>query len=142
MASLLDLTKEQDKHIDHHLRKHQIVWLITVRPDGRPHAVAVWFLWDGETILIFSQPGNQKVRNLRHNANVVLAVDDTHKGDDPITIEGTATLLEPGEVDAMLPAYVEKYKDGLREIGLTPEQMAKEYSQPIRITPTRFVSPL
>ncbi|HEX4205531.1 MAG TPA: TIGR03667 family PPOX class F420-dependent oxidoreductase [Ktedonobacteraceae bacterium] len=139
MASLLDLTKERDKHIDHHLRKHQIVWLISVRPDGRPHAVAVWFLWDGETFLIFSKPNNQKVRNLQRSANVVLAVDDTHKGEDPVTIEGTATLLAPGEIDATFAAYVEKYKEGIKQIGATPEQMAKEYSQPIRITPTRVI---
>lgn len=139
MASLLDLTKERDKHIDHHLHRHKIVWLISVRPDGRPHAVAVWFLWDGETFLIFSKPKNQKVRNLRNNANVVLALDDTHKGDDPITVEGTATLLEPGEVDIALSAYAEKYKDDIKDLGFTPEQMAKEYSQPIRITPTRVV---
>lgn len=139
MASLLDLTKEQDKHIDHHLRKHKIVWLISVRPDGRPHAVAVWFLWDGETFLIFSKPKNQKVRNLRNNPNVVLALDDTHKGDDPITVEGTATLIEPGEADRTFSAYAEKYKDDIKELGFTPEQMAKEYSQPIRITPTRVI---
>ena len=139
MASLLDLTKERDKHIDHHLRKHSVVWLISVRPDGRPHAVAVWFLWDGETFLIFSKPNNQKVRNLQHNANVVLAVDDTHKGDDPIAVEGTATLLAPGEIDVTFSAYVEKYKDDIEQIGFTPEQMAKEYSQPIRITPIRVL---
>lgn len=140
MASLLDLTKEQDKHIDHHLRKHKIGWLISVRPDGRPHAVAVWFLWDGETILIFSKPKNQKVRNVRNNPNVVLALDDTHKGDDPITVEGTATLLDPGEVDITFSTYVEKYKDAIKELGFSPEQMAKEYSQPIRITPTRVIT--
>src|SRR6266581_2633201 len=129
MASLLDLTKERDTHVDHHLRKHSIVWLISVRPDGRPHAVAVWFLWDGEAFLIFSRPNNQKIRNLQHNANVLLAVDDTHQGADPITIEGTATL----------PAFVEKYGDRLKHIGSTPEQMAQEYSQAIQITPTRVV---
>jgi PPOX class probable F420-dependent enzyme len=140
MASLLDLTKERDKHIDHHLRTHKFAWLITVRPDGRPHAVAVWFLWDGETLLIFSKPKNQKIRNLRNNSNVVLALDDTHKGADPIAVEGTATLLEPGAVDITFSAYTEKYKESIKGLGFTPEQMAKEYSQPIRITPTRIVS--
>ena len=116
-----------------------MVWLNTVRPDGRPHAVAVWFLWDGETFLIFSQPHTQHVRNLQHNTNVLLAVDDTHKGADPITIEGIARLLAPGEVGTTNPAYVEKYGEAIKQIGFTPEQMAAEYSQPIRITPTRVL---
>jgi PPOX class probable F420-dependent enzyme len=139
MASFLDLTKEQDAHIDHHLRNHWIAWLISVRPDARPHAAAVWFLWDGESFLIFSRPKNQKVYNIQQNANVLLAIDDTHRGADPITIEGTATLLEHGTIDTTFAAYVEKYKDGMKNIGLTPEQMAQAFSQAIRITPTRVV---
>ena len=144
MASILDLTKERDAHIDRRLRNNIIVWLNTVRPDGRPHAAAVWFLWDGESFLIFSQPHTQKIRNLQHNTNVLLAVDDTHKGADPITIEGIARLLTPGEVGTTSPAYVEKYGEArylrnIWRIGFTPEQMATEYSQPIRITPTRVL---
>ena len=137
MASILDLTKERDAHIDQRLRTNRIVWLNTVRPDGRPHSVAVWFLWHNETILIFSRPNNQKIRNLRQNANVILSIDDTQQGDDPITIEGTATLLEPGLADTTLDAYVEKYGEAIKSIGFTPESMAAEYSQGIRIVPTR-----
>ncbi len=137
MASILDVTKERDAHIDLRLRENTIVWLTTVRPDGRPHAVAVWFLWDGETFLIFSKPQNQKVRNLQHNSNVLLAVDDTREGADPITIEGTATLLESNAIDTTLATYVAKYGAGMKHIGYTPEQMATVYSQGIRIVPTR-----
>ena len=45
-----------------------------MRADGRPHLVPVWFLWDGETLLIFSEPEKQKVRNLRANGQVSLAL--------------------------------------------------------------------
>ncbi len=139
MAPVLDLSQQRDKHIDQRLREDQMVWLISVRPDGRPHAVAVWFLWDGESFLIFSRPNNQKVRNLHHNTNVLLAVDNTDNGADPITIEGTAALLAPGEVALTLPAYTKKYGEDIKRIGFTPEQMAAEYSQAIRITPTRVM---
>ncbi len=139
MTSVLDLTKERHAHIDQRLRTDQIVWLTSVRPDGHPHSVAVWFLWDGETFLIFSRPKNQKVRNLEQNQNVLLAVDDTKQGSDPITIEGTATLLAPGQADTTLDTYVQKYGEGIKRIGFTPEQMAKEFSQGIRITPTRVM---
>lgn len=135
--AILDLTNKRHAHIEQRLREDPIVWLNTVRPDGRPHSVAVWFLWDGETFLIFSRPKNQKVYNLRKNANVILSVDDTRKGADPITIEGTATLLEAGAPDTTLPAFVEKYSAGMTRIGYTPEQMAAVYSQGIRIVPTR-----
>lgn len=138
MASILDLTSKRGAHIDQRLRENIIVWLNSVRPDGRPHAVAVWFLWDGETFLIFSQPNTQKLRNLRHNPYVVLALDDTHTGADPITIEGEATLLASGETDVTQSAYLAKYGKGIKQLGYTPEQMAAAYSQAIRIVPTRF----
>jgi PPOX class probable F420-dependent enzyme len=133
----LDLSTEQGAHIAARLRDDLIVWLASVRPDGRPHLAAVWFLWDGETILIFSQP-NQKMRNLRANANVALSLDDTDTGEDAITIEGTAELLPHGSVTTELEPYGQKYAGKLREMGWTPHSMAQSYSEAIRITPTTF----
>ncbi len=139
MASLLDLKKEQDAHIDQRLRTDIITWLVTVRPDGRPHAVAVWFLWHEDSFLIFSRPNNQKIRNIQSNPHVLLALDNTLEGSDPITIEGTATLLAPGVTETTQAAYIEKYGEHIKQIGFTPEGMAAEYSQAIRIQPTRVV---
>jgi len=135
---MLDLTKERDAHIDKRLRAELMMWLSTVRPDGRPHLVPVWFLWDGETILIFSQPNQQKLRNLQHNPNVVVALDTAGQGDDVVMIEGKAELLNDPGVSASLPAYAEKYKQRLELYGWTGEAMAQDYSQAIRITPTKI----
>jgi PPOX class probable F420-dependent enzyme len=135
--NMLDTTTEQGAHVEGRLRKDIVTWLMTVRPDGRPHAVPVWFLWDGQHIWVFSEPGKQKLRNIRQNPNVLLALDDTLGGDDVVTVEGTAELLADGSITS-LPAYAEKYVEEMRDIGLTPEAMAKTYSQPIRITPARF----
>ncbi|GAC1407483.1 MAG: TIGR03667 family PPOX class F420-dependent oxidoreductase [Ktedonobacteraceae bacterium] len=139
MASILDLTQQRHAHIDQRLHNDVVIWFNSIRPDGRPHAVVVWFLWDGEAVLIFSRPKNQKVYNIQHNQNVLLAVDNTNNGSDPITIEGTATLLTHSEADTTLAAYVKKYGERIKQIGFTPEQMAAEYSQAIRITPTRVI---
>lgn len=135
---MLDLNDPKQAHKDQRLRSDPIIWLCSVRPNGRPHAAAVWFLWDGSSILIFSMPTAQKVRNLRHEPRVTLALDDTHAGDDPITLEGTAEILEPSVVTTQLPAYAEKYGELMKEIDLPPDKMAQIYSQPIPITPTRF----
>jgi len=135
---MLDLTKERDAHIDERLRAELMMWLSTVRPDGRPHLVPVWFLWDGRSILIFSRPNQQKLLNLRHNPNVVIALDTAEQGDDTVMIEGKAELLDDPRVSAALPAYAEKYKQRLALYGWTGEAMAQDYSQAIRITPTKF----
>jgi nitroimidazol reductase NimA-like FMN-containing flavoprotein (pyridoxamine 5'-phosphate oxidase superfamily) len=56
---MLDVTTEWGQHAERRLRSDIIAWLTTVGSDGRPYTVPVWFLWDGETILLFSQPQKQ-----------------------------------------------------------------------------------
>ncbi|HEX6607086.1 MAG TPA: TIGR03618 family F420-dependent PPOX class oxidoreductase [Chloroflexia bacterium] len=134
--SPFDTSKPAHVHALERLQGDIIIWLSTVRPDGRPHLVPVWFLWDEQTILIFSKP-DQKIRNLRQNPAVVLGLDDTDTGEDVVLIEGTAELLPAGQVDTTLPAYAAKYTPKLTGMGWTPASMATEYTEPIRITPTR-----
>jgi PPOX class probable F420-dependent enzyme len=133
---MLDLTQERDAHIDQRLRENQIIWLGSVRPDGRPHLVAVWFLWTGKDLLIFSKPNAQKIRNLRQNPHVILALDNTDQGN--IMLEGEAELLDDPLASATLPEYVAKYGVHITGMGYTPETLASVYSQAIRITPTKF----
>jgi PPOX class probable F420-dependent enzyme len=125
-------------HVEERLRSDEMVWLTTVRPDGRPHSIPVWFLWESATLLIFSKLKTQKIRNLRQNHSVTLALDDTKKG--VVILEGTAELLGRGDASVTLQAYGEKYREGLRRIGVTVEAFATLYSQPIRVTPVRLIT--
>ena len=136
---MLDLNVAKDSHVDGRLRTELIAWLSTVRKDGRPHTVPVWFHWDGETILVFSQPDKVKVRNLRQNPHVTLAVDATKGGGDVVVLEGTAELLEEPSAAVAPPAYWEKYGAPIARFCWTPESMAADYSQAIRIRPVKFV---
>lgn len=100
--------------------------------------VPVWFLWDGETVLIFSKPG-QKVRNIQKNRNVMLALDNTNNGSDVVLFEGEATLLPDGEVDTTLEGYASKYAGLLDAMGWSPQSMAMAYTEAIRVRPTRYL---
>jgi PPOX class probable F420-dependent enzyme len=138
---MLDLSNKRDAHIAERLRSDVAAWLVTVRPDGRPHVVAVWYLWDeaDNSILIFSKPAQQKLKNIRANPEVALALEDSDEGDDPVIVEGRAKLTDDPDVSATLAAYVEKYGERMKGINLyPPEQMAAVYSQGIRITPTKI----
>ena len=137
---MIDLASEQGALVDWRLPADQIVWVGTVRADGRPHAVPVWFWWDGEAVLIFTQPDNQKARNLRQNPSVVLALDDTKGGDDVAIIEGTAELLPQPSADAAPPADVEKYCAGTAGLGITPDRLMAEYPLAVRVRPTRPIA--
>jgi predicted pyridoxine 5'-phosphate oxidase superfamily flavin-nucleotide-binding protein len=57
------LPDDRRMHVEGRLRANLMAWLTTVRPDGRPDSVPVWFLLrDDETILIYSQRGKYAER--------------------------------------------------------------------------------
>jgi PPOX class probable F420-dependent enzyme len=137
----LDLSNPGQARAEERLRNDIVAWLVSVRPDGRPHAVIVWFLWHEGSILVFSKPNNQKLRNIEKNPNVLIVMDDSKGGNQPILFEGTAELVKDGSISAELPPYAEKYAEKFKQYNWTPASMAQEYSEPIRITPTRYVGP-
>ena len=85
---------------------------------------SIWYLLDGNTVLIFSQPEKQKVRDLTKNARVTLALDETEQGEDVVIVEGTAELVENADINATLPAYVEKYGAMMKDMNSSPESIA------------------
>ncbi len=69
---MIDFSSEFGTRALRRLSQEGIVWLTTVRHDRTPQPSPVWFLWDGETFLIYSQPDTQKLRNIAHSAKVSL----------------------------------------------------------------------
>lgn len=121
------------------LHAEDVVWLSSTRPDGGPHLVPIWFLWDGESILVFSKPNAQKVRNLRADPRVMVAVGEPEAAFDVELIEAVAEVL-PQPTKAILPSsFASKYRDHATRTGLSFDHFAATYSQPIRIRPTRWL---
>jgi PPOX class probable F420-dependent enzyme len=125
--------------IDRLLRSEPVVWMSTVRPDGVPHLIPIWFSWDGDAILVASKPHAQKVRNLRENPVVMLALGKPDEDFDVGLLEGRAELLDMPSRDLLPPSHLAKYRAPMTAIGLTPEEFLATYTQVIRITPTRYL---
>jgi len=136
----LDPNQPKHAHVDGRLRAEPILWLGTVRPDGRPHLVPVWFLWDGATLFIYSQPDAQKLRNLAANPAVTVALEAADEGEDIAIIEGTASVMDATGDPSIVPAYAVKYARGIAGLGLTIETMLADYSKLIRVTPRRLMA--
>ena len=107
------------------LEREPVVWLSSVRPDGQPHLVPTWFWWDGEALLVFSKPDARKVRNLRANPSVMLALGDAEEDFDIGLIEARAELLDRPTAAVLPAAHLEKYADQLGTIGMTPAEYAR-----------------
>jgi PPOX class probable F420-dependent enzyme len=118
------------------LEKEPVVWLSTVRPDGTPHLVPSWFWWDGEALLVCSKPDAQKVRDLRANPSVMLALGDAEDDFDIGLVEGRAEFLDRPTAEVLGPVRLAKYADQLAAIGLDADGYAATYPQVIRIVPS------
>lgn len=134
---MLDSAKPRDAAIAARLESDLIIWLTTVRPDGRPHTVPVWFWWDGESITIFCEPATTKIRNLSANPHVTLALETRDEGEEVIFFEGVAELTAEPTAALMTPAYAAKYAHLFPRIDSNPETMAARYTQPVRVKPAK-----
>jgi PPOX class probable F420-dependent enzyme len=95
--------------IDHFLRAFRSIWLSTTRPDGRPHAVPVWYLWDGRNLYFISERRLQKSKNLARQPWIVVHAGD---GDDVIILEGPVEIVtDRDELENVDAAYRAKYVD-------------------------------
>ena len=130
---------EPAARIDRMLRREPVVWVSTVRPDGSPHLVPIWFSWDGERLFIASKPNAVKVRNLRANPTVMLALGEPDDDFDVGMLEGEATIPAATTAELLPPGHLAKYRRQMAEIGLDADEYVRTYSQPVVITPTRFL---
>lgn len=135
---MLDTTTDAGGCAERRLREEKIAWLTTVRSDGQPQSVPVWFLWDGERFLIYSQPGRQKLRNIGRNPRVGVHLDCNDRGGDVVRVEGTAETLDDFPLASEVGDYVEKFRESIARIGFEPESFARAYSVALGVTPTRW----
>ncbi|MFD3993040.1 PPOX class F420-dependent oxidoreductase [Streptomyces sp. NPDC058548] len=73
--------------------------LATVRDDGSPHVVPIWFLLDGDEFVFNTGKTTVKGRNLARDGRVSLCVDDDTPPFAFVSLSGRAELSEdPAEL--------------------------------------------
>ena len=115
-----------DPQVERRLQTEQNLWLATVRPDGAPHLVPIWFVWVAGKIYLCTGGDSVKVRNLKQNPHVSIALED---GNQPIVIEGVAQSI--GRADAAVIAEFQRKYDW----DVTSDDT---YTQVIEIQPDRI----
>jgi PPOX class probable F420-dependent enzyme len=134
----VDFNTDIGRRAEKRLREEQVIWLTAVRADGTPQPNPVWFLWDGGTVLIFTQPESRKVRHIQGNPHVALHFNTDAHGGDVVVIGGLAAVENGAPPEAQIEAYIDKYRAGIASLGMTPEAMRGAFSTAIRVTPTRL----
>lgn len=82
-------------------------WLVTVRSDGRPHAMIIWGLWFDGAFWFGTGSKTQKARNLANNPNCIVG---TQNAAEAVILEGIAERITDAEILKKLePASASKY---------------------------------
>ena len=132
---MLDFNSPIGQVIQRRLNQEQIIWLTTVDARLTPQPRPVWFHWDGDTVLIFSQPAAAKVRHIQRNPRVSLNFNTDAEGGQVGVLIGEARQAAELPDATRLQAYIAKYAQGIRDLGMTPEAMLADYSAALLITP-------
>ena len=135
---MLDLESKFGLVVKEHLENEYFVWLTTVDAKGAPQPRPVWFIWEDESFVIFSEPSTYKVKHLMNNPRVSLHFNtkDSKGEEHIIVLIGDASFDTDTLPPHKLPAYFEKYNTGFDELELTPEGFSNKYSTAIRIKPS------
>jgi PPOX class probable F420-dependent enzyme len=134
----IDNSTDFGKRIAEQLEKNECMWLTTVDAEGTPQPVPIWFHWDGETFLFYSQPNKPKLRHIENNPRVALHFDTDEHGRTVGTFIGTARVDPSAHSADQIPAYMAKYREEIEHLGWSTEYYLSEYTVPIRITPVKL----
>lgn len=95
-------------YVTQRLEKARNYWIATTRPDGRPHVVPVWGIWNDDAFYFGGEPTTRWVRNILTNPFVALHLED---GEQVVIVEGKVEKCVPdsGLAVRLARASAEKY---------------------------------
>lgn len=137
---MIDFKSKFGRFAKKQLTNEYFIWLTTVDSMGTPQPRPVWFIWENDSILIFSQVKAHKLKHIRKNPNVALHFNtEDHDGEKRLIVFTGLAKIEKKSLPAHKNrAYLRKYKSGIHGLKSTPEQFSGEYSVAIRIAPTKL----
>ena len=120
--------------IQNKLEIAQNIWFASVRypqNDGsaRPHLVPLWFAWYSGRLYICIEPGSVKSRNIIHNPQVVMALED---GTSPVICEGLAAPIHTPWPAGVAAVFKRKY-----DWDIATEA---QYNQLVEIVPRKWLA--
>ena len=137
---MIDLKSKFGRFARKVVQGEYFIWLTTVDSKGTPQPRPVWFVWDNDSFLVYSQPKAFKLEHIRKNPQVALHfnTEDDLGEKRFIVFSGKAKIDKKTSPANKNRAYLKKYKSGIARLGATPAQFAGEYAIAIRITPTKL----
>jgi PPOX class probable F420-dependent enzyme len=132
---MIDFKSKLGRKALRHLKGEYFVWLTTVDSNGTPQPRPVWFVLEGDSLLLYSQPGAFKLKHILNNPNVSVHFNtpDAKGEEDVIVFTGAAKIDTKAEPVNKNSIYMRKYREGIKGLNSTPQQFTEAYSTAVRI---------
>lgn len=95
--------------LDELLRRPNPAVVATLRPDGSPHTVATWYVWDGGRVLLNMDESRARLGFMRRDPRVALTVLDADSWYRQVTLLGRVVELvddvELADIDRLSRHY-------------------------------------
>jgi PPOX class probable F420-dependent enzyme len=135
---MIELNTKFGRKVKRRLKNEQEIWLTSTGSDGSPQPRPVWFWWDGETFLIYSQIKAHKFKHLTKNNKVALNLNTGNPNADVVVFTGTAAFDTNAPAPSKHKSYFNKYKEGIKDLKMTPSEFDAEYPVAIRVKPDKL----
>jgi len=83
--------------------------LATTDETGRPEVNPIWFIWDGEHVLVSVKGATRKYRNLRRDPRVAISFQDARDQERYLEIRGEVIEFIPYETLEFVNELAHKY---------------------------------
>lgn len=117
-----------------------IGFLTAVDESGQPQTSPVWFIRDGDDIVVYNKPETPRLSSIAANPSVSFNLRGDRRARGAVTLEGTARSKEDLPPAKDFPGYVAKYGREIERLGWTPDSFSGDYRAALRIVVTRVRS--
>lgn len=110
------------------LQERRFAVLATINKDGTPQLTTMWYLLEGDTIVMNTKVGRTKERNMRRDPRISVCFED---GYSYLTVSGTVEMIDDQKI-----AQHDIYRLAVRYDGeeAARQQMEEQFSKETRVT--------
>jgi PPOX class probable F420-dependent enzyme len=76
MASKRDQIRMSDTELQDFVSQQKIMTVATMGPNGRPHLMPLWYVFDGDELRGWTYAKSQKAKNLERDPHATLQIED------------------------------------------------------------------